>query len=67
MKQPIKPKTMTPVAVAFPLHHYISTNKKYRKYKAVHFFVISWFTHAIEQMDKSTAPIKAVHSTDYYR
>lgn len=37
MKQPIKPKTMTPVAVAFPLHHYIITFKKYRKYKAVHF------------------------------
>lgn len=66
MKQPIKPKTMTHVAVAFPLHHYISTNKKYRKYKR-HIFVISWFTHAIEQMDKSTALIKAVQSTDYYR
>lgn len=39
MKQPIKPKTMTHVAVAFPLHHYISTNKKYRKYKAVHFAI----------------------------
>ena len=32
MKQPIKTKTMTPVAVAFPLQHYISINKKYRKY-----------------------------------
>ena len=66
MKQPIKPKTMTPVAVAFPLHHYISTNKKYRKYKR-HIFAISWFTHAIEQMDKSTALIKAVQPADYYR
>ena len=66
MKQPIKPKTMTHVAVAFPLHHYISTNKKYRKYKR-YIFAISWFTHAIEQMDKPTAPIKAVQSTDYYR
>lgn len=58
---------MTPVAVAFPLHHYISTNKKYRKYKAVHFLPFSWFTHAIEQMDKSTALIKAVQPADYYR
>ena len=39
MKQPIKPKTMTPVAVAFPLHHYITTIKKYRKYKR-HIFAI---------------------------
>ena len=67
MKQPIKPKTMTHVAVAFPLHHYISTNKKYRKYEAVHFFVISWFTHAIEQMDKPTAPFKAVQPVNYYK
>ena len=66
MKQPIKPKTMTPVAVAFPLHHYISTNKKYRKYKR-YIFAVSWFTHAIEQMDKSTALLKAVQSADYYR
>ena len=57
---------MTPVAVAFPLHHYISTNKKYRKYKAVHFAIL-WFTHAIEQMDKSTALLKAVHPAGYYR
>ena len=61
-----KVKTMTRVAVAFPLHHYINTNKKYRKYKR-YIFVTSWFTHAIEQMDKPTAPIKAVQSTDYYR
>ena len=57
---------MTHVAVAFPLHHYIITNKKYRKYKR-HIFVISWFAYAIEQMDKPTAPIKAVQSMDYYR
>lgn len=66
MKQPIKPKTMTHVAVAFPPHHYISTNKKYRKYKR-HIFAISWFTRAIEQMDKSTALFKAVQPEDYYR
>ena len=66
MKQPIKPKTMTHVAVAFPLHHYIITNKKYRKYKAVH-FCLSWFTHAVEQTDKPMALVKAVHSTDYYK
>lgn len=67
MKQPIKTKDNDPCSGSLPLHHYIITNKKYRKYEAVHFFVISWFTHAIEQMDKSTALIKAVQPTDYYR
>ena len=66
MKQPIKPKTYPCDGGGFPPHHYINTNKKYRKYKR-YFFVISWFTHAIEQMDKPTAPIKAVQSMDYYR
>ena len=30
-------------------------------------FAGSWFTYAIEQMDKPTALLKAVHSADYYR
>ena len=59
-------RQIDPVTVSHPLHHYIITNKKHRKYKRC-IFVISWFTHAIEQMDKSTALIKAVQSTDYYR
>lgn len=33
MKQPIKPKTMTTCSGTLPLHHYIITIKKYRKYK----------------------------------
>ena len=61
-----KVKTMTHVAVAFPLHHYINTNKKYRKYKR-YIFVIKWFTYAIEQMDKLTAPFKVVHPVNYYK
>lgn len=59
-------RQIDPVTVSHPLQHYISTNKKYRKYKAVH-LPFSWFTRAIEQMDKSTALTKAVQSADYYR
>ena len=66
MKQPTKPKTYPCDGGGFPPHHYINTNKKYRKYKR-YIFAISWFTHAIEQMDKPTALLKAVHSADYYR
>ena len=32
----LKPKTIDPCNGSPPLQHYINTNKKYRKYKAVH-------------------------------
>ena len=62
----LKPKTIDPCNGSHPLHHYIITIKKYRKYKR-YIFVIKWFTYAIEQMDKPTALLKAVQSADYYR
>lgn len=66
MKQPIKPKTMTHVAVAFRYTIILTQIKSTASMKR-YIFVISWFAYAIEQMDKPTAPIKAVQSTDYYR
>ena len=62
----LKPKTIDHVTAGHPLHHYINTNKKYRKYKR-HISVIKWFTYAIEQMDKPTAPFKAVQPVNYYK
>lgn len=66
MKQTIKPKTMTPVAVAIRYTIIIAQIKSTASMKR-YIFVISWFAYAIEQMDKPMAPIKAVQSTDYYR
>ena len=63
----LKPKTIDPCNGSHPLQHYININKKYRKYKRYIFFASSWFTYAIEQMDKPTALLKAVQSADYYR
>ena len=62
----LKPKTIDPCNGSHPLQHYITTNKKYRKYKR-YIFVIKWFTYAIEQMDKPTAPFKAVQPVNYYK
>ena len=66
MKQPIKPKTMTHVAVAIRYTIILAQIKSTASIKR-YILPFSWFTHAIEQMDKPVAPIKAVQSTGYYR
>lgn len=62
----LKPKTIDPCNGSHPLQHYININKSTASISGT-FYVIKWFTYAIEQMDKPTAPFKAVQPVNYYK
>ena len=67
MKKTNKAKDNSPVMDEDFHHTIILSHLKSTASISGTFFAVSWFTYAIEQMDKPTALIKAVHSADYYR
>ena len=67
MKTTNKAKDISPVMEEDFHHTIILSHLKSTASISGTFLPFSWFTHAIEQMDKSTALIKAVQPADYYR
>ena len=67
MKTTNKAKDISPVMEEDFHHTIILSHLKSTASRKRYILPFSWFTHAIEQMDKSTALLKAVQSADYYR